>query len=86
MFLGMFCDKVIGVELLGVLQLAHLSVSDLNGVHPLLSPLMDLSKVNGYNPDLLERDTVGLSNRIREIGYDTVFINNFGGMFLLVLA
>jgi hypothetical protein len=86
MFLGMFCDKVIGVELFGVLQLAHLSVSDLNSVQPLLSPLMNLSIVNGYNPDLLDRDTFGMPKRVREIGYDTVFINNFGGMFMLVLA
>ena len=49
---GMACDKVIGVELFGVLQLAHLVVSDMNAVQPLLSPLMNLSMVNGYNPTL----------------------------------
>lgn len=82
----MFCDKVIGVELFGVLQLAYLSVSDLNSVQPLLSPLMNMSIVNGYNPEILQKDTYGMPKRVREIGYDTVFINNFGVMFALVLV
>lgn len=61
---GMLCDKVIGVELFGVLQLAHLSTSNLNSVQPLLSPLMNLSIVNGYNMDL--KSTVSmLPNRVR---------------------
>jgi hypothetical protein len=65
----MVCDKVIGVELFGVLQLAYLSTSDLNSVQPLLSPLMNMSIVNGYNADFTT--SVGLlPNRVREIGYD----------------
>jgi hypothetical protein len=53
-FLSVFCDKVIGVELFGVLQLAYLCVSDLNNVQPLLSPLMNMSIVNGFNPSIMD--------------------------------
>lgn len=66
--LGLLCDKVIGVELFGVLQLAYLCVSDLNNVQPLLSPLMNMSIVNGYNPSVLS-EHFGVPNRIKTIGY-----------------
>lgn len=84
--MGLLTDKVIGVELMGVLQLAYLSVSNLNFVQPLLSPLMNLSMVNGYNMELMSRSTSNLPNRIREIGYNEDFLNNVNLMFGLVLG
>ena len=83
--LGLLCDKVIGVELFGVLQLAYLCVSDLNNVQPLLSPLMNMSIVNGYNPSILS-EHFGVPNRIKTIGYKEEFLNNFSLMFGLVLV
>ncbi len=49
LFIGMFCDKVNGVEIFGVWQVAFLSLSTINKVQPLLSPLMNLGLVNGLN-------------------------------------
>lgn len=37
---GMFCDKIIGVELFGVWQVAFFSISNIDNVQPLLSPLL----------------------------------------------
>lgn len=54
MGLGLLTDKVIGIELFGVLQLAHLVIADMTFVMPQLSPLMNLSMVNGFNPSLTE--------------------------------
>jgi hypothetical protein len=48
--IGLICDKIVGVELFGVLQLAYLSMSNLKYVQPLLPPLMNMLLVNGYNP------------------------------------
>lgn len=84
-FLGMFCDKVIGVELFGVLQLAYLCVSDINNVQPLLSPLMNMSIVNGYNPPLFDQHA-NVPRRIRVIGYCEEFLNNFSVMLALILV
>lgn len=36
---SLICNKIIGLELLGLLQLARLSTSQLNIAHPLLDPL-----------------------------------------------
>ena len=40
--------KVVGLEMMGVLQLAHLSVGSMDNVNPLLTPLMDMKGVHGY--------------------------------------
>lgn len=67
--LGMLCDKVIGVELFGVLQVAFLSLSDLDKIQPLLAPLMDLTIVNGYNTEVVPSTDSKLPNRVKAIGY-----------------
>lgn len=85
LIVGMACDKVIGVELFGVLQLAHLSTSDLNGVQPLLSPLMNMSMVHGINLNLTN-STLLLPNRVREIGYSQVLLSNLNIMLGLMVA
>lgn len=49
MALGLVCDKVNGIELFGMWQVAFLSLSNINKVQPLLEPLMKLPIVNGIN-------------------------------------
>ena len=85
LFLGMACDKVIGVELFGVLQLAYLATSDLNSVQPLLSPLMNMSIVNGFNLNLTSNTSL-LPNRVRGIGYNQLLVGNFNIMLGLMLV
>ena len=84
--IGLFVDKVVGVELFGVLQFAYISVSNLNYVQPLLSPLMNFSMVNGYNPQIVSSDPSKLPNRIRSIGYTVDFLNNINAMLGMFLA
>lgn len=86
LFFGLLTDKVIGVELFGLLQLSYLSVSNLNYVQPLLSPLMNLSIVNGINLNLFQRNTADLPDRIREIGYNVDFLSNINAMLGLMVA
>jgi hypothetical protein len=52
MALSMSPAKIVGLELFGVLQLLHISLADINNVHPLLSPIANLSMVHGYNPKI----------------------------------
>ncbi len=49
LFVGLVCDKVIGVELFGVWQISFLALATVDLVQPLLSPLLDLKILNGYN-------------------------------------
>lgn len=49
LFGGMFCDKIIGIELFGVWQLAFFTISNIDYVQPLLSPLLEFKSLNGYN-------------------------------------
>ena len=46
---AILCDKVAGIELFGAWQVAFFSLSNINKVQPLLSPLMNLKIVNGIN-------------------------------------
>lgn len=46
---GIFCDKVIGVELFGAWQTAFFSIANIDKLQPLLYPLAKLKTVNGIN-------------------------------------
>ena len=39
--------KIVGLELFGVLQLAHLSIGNMDNVNTMLTPLMGLKGVHG---------------------------------------
>lgn len=86
LFLGMFCDKVIGIELFGVMQVAFLSLADLSRIHPMLSPLMNFSIVNGYNAKLIDSPDSALPNSVKAIGYSESFANNVNVMVLMILG
>lgn len=86
LFLGLFCDKVIGVELFGVMQVAFLSLSDMNSVQPLLAPLMNFSIVNGYNHEFIQTNSSKVPYRVRSLGYTESFANNFNVMFFMILG
>ena len=65
---GLFVNKVIGIELLAVWQTAFLSLSNIDKVQPLLSPLMQLKFVNGYNIAGNHSNST-VPSRVEAIGY-----------------
>ena len=48
MIFSVFPCKIIGLELMGVLQLNYLSLSSVNTLNPLMSSFASLSSVNGF--------------------------------------
>lgn len=85
MAIGMACDKVIGVELFGVWQVAYLSLSNIDRVQPLLEPMMSLGIVNGINSQL-SFNTSEVPRRVSAIHYEAEFLSNVNYMLWLVLA
>ena len=47
--LGFLTNKIIGLEMMGVLQIAFFVLADVNLVNPLLAPLLYMKTVNGFN-------------------------------------
>lgn len=44
--------KIVGLELFGVLQLAHINVGNLDNVNMLITPLMGLKGVHGFTANI----------------------------------
>ena len=49
MILGLYSGKVIGVEMMGVVQLSYFSLLSLTDMNPCISALSSLKWINGYN-------------------------------------
>lgn len=83
MLMGLLSNSITPIELFGLLQLAHITTSNLEGVEPHLAPLMNLSIVHGPNVDL---GSIGSSvpYRVASIGYKSDMIGNFNLMLGLV--
>lgn len=82
---GLLCDKVNGVELFGVWQVAFLSLSTINHVQPFLAPLMKLGIVNGIN-SMVDFNSSTVPVRVSAIDYTAEFLQNVNYMLILVLA
>lgn len=52
--LSMLPCKIVGLELFGVLQMAHLNVGNMDNVNTLMAPLMGMKGVHGYSMNLGE--------------------------------
>ena len=67
---------------MAVFQVAFLSVSNVDKVHPLLSFLFGLKAVHGYTwtPD---RDNRNVPQRVNAIGYSNNFFDNFNCMLVM---
>jgi hypothetical protein len=83
--IGAVCDKVAGVELFGAWQVAFFSLSNINKVQPLLSPLMNLKIVNGINSQI-DPTSSAVPDRVRSIGYEADFLANMNYMLWLIAA
>ena len=52
LFVSVLPGKIVGLEMFGVLQLAFITLANVDQVNLLLSPLMKMKGLNGYNADL----------------------------------
>jgi hypothetical protein len=65
LFLTLLPGKIIGLELMGVLQLAYFSLGSIDSVNILLSPLMNMNGLNGYSRPLLGSTNGELPRRVK---------------------
>jgi hypothetical protein len=86
--------KIVGLEVIGVGQLAFFSMASMDNVNIMMSPMMALRGMNGYthklgkDPEkkrLLQAQTLTPS-RISSIGYDSNFLRNCNVMLMVVIA
>lgn len=75
---------MIGIELIGVLQLAFLNLGDNLFVHIYLSPILSWYYVNGYN--IKPEQVMGVPNNIQQIGYTSNFLSNVNVMFYVSIG
>ena len=52
--ISMLPCKIVGLELFGVLQMAHINVGNMDNVNTLLTPLMGMKGVHGYSMNMGE--------------------------------
>lgn len=84
MLIGLFCNKIIGLELMGVLQISFFVMADINLVNPILAPLLYMKSVNGFNLNT-ELPGSDVPTRISAMSYKSLFLNNFNVMLALPL-
>lgn len=61
LLLGLFTNKFIGIEMIGVVQVAYIALLMINLLHPFLQPMQYINIVNGPNM-AFQRDRLSLSN------------------------
>lgn len=80
----MFCNKIIGIELFGVWQVAFFSVSNIDNIQPLLSPLLEFASLNGYNFDAC-KNCEDVPNRIKAINHQSQISSNLNVMLIVLV-
>ena len=81
-FVGLFCNKIIGLEMMGVMQIAFFVLADMKLINPLLAPLLYMKSVNGININIGENGAkVPIS--VSAMSYKSLFLNNFNIMIAL---
>lgn len=83
--LGLLTDAIVGIELFGVIQLCHISLSVIDYLPVLLSTVRNFVFFHGLNIDLKEEKAM-LPARISTLGFHGDFVNNFNLMFGLIVG
>lgn len=79
---GLFSNKIIGLEMIGVLQVAFIILADIKLVNPLLAPLLQMKSVHGFNIEIKE-EGAKVPIRVSALDYKSLFLNNFNIMAAL---
>lgn len=86
--LGMFARKLIGLELMGVIQISYLSLVRLPILNPCFKMLSAMWFVNGFNYYNLSKDHLLDQNttiQIKGMQFYSNFIKNYNFTFLLLI-
>ena len=86
LFSSVFVGKIVGLELIGVLQLAYFVLAQQENVNIMLEPFMKLGQMNGVNINLIKNEKKNMPDTISSLGYNAQFLNNCNTMLLLVYA
>lgn len=86
--------KIVGLELFGVLQMAHLNVGNMDNVNTLMTPLMGLKAVHGLSLNMgqesskhrLLQSSAYTPDRVQSIGYESNFLRNCNLMLAIVVS
>ena len=82
--LSMFTNKVVGIEMMGVVQIAFFALASMDFLTPLMSPLAKIKEVNGFN---LQYDHAkGVPISIMALDYNSNFTNNINIMLVFPTA
>ena len=77
--------KIIGLELIGVLQLAYFALAQQDNINVLLEPFMQMNEINGFNADWLSENRQ-LPDTVSSLGIKALFLHNYNVMLLLILV
>ena len=77
------CNKIIGVELFGVWQVAHLTLANINKINPIMYPLTLSQLSSGYNW-AFSSDRRQVPDRINALGFVGDMSANFNVMLLVL--
>ena len=81
-FLSIFTNKIVGLEMMGVLQISFFVLADFDFLHPLMASLIYLKYVNGYNLKLVSNDKL-VPIPVRALDYSSQFISDANIMLAL---
>lgn len=82
LFLSLFTNKIVGLEMMGVLQVAFFVLADYTFLHPLLAPLRFLRYVNGYNHKVVGHNE-NVPIPLKAIDYNEHYLSNINVMLLI---
>ncbi len=77
--------KIIGLELIGVIQLAYFSLAQQENINVLLEPFMKMNEINGFNADWLKENET-LPDQVSALGIKALFLNNCNVMLLVIVV
>ena len=66
--MSMIPAKIVGLELIGVLQLAYFSLAQQENVNILLEPFMRMNSINGLNYNLTPENSEKLPDQVSALG------------------
>lgn len=84
-FLSMIPCKIIGLELIGVIQLAYFSLAQQENINVLLEPFMKMNEINGFNADWI-KESESLPDPVSALGIKALFLNNCNVMLLVIVV
>lgn len=85
MFFSLISLKIVGLQLFGVLQLAHFSLATHDSVNMYLQPLLKWKYVNGFNVETNHPNSK-VSNTLSLMSYKDNFFYNINFMFAVLLV